>query len=161
MKATMLIIVGNLASGKSTLINNIKPNFPKAEFFSIDEYRTKFESNTAEKDALAWKTLIEDVKNLHFVILECSGASKYFPLLKSRYRGRVITILIDIPIHVSVIRAKRRENELQISKKYTILQSVKYIDEKIKELTIDAVVNGDQSEKSLVTDFLNLFSKPK
>lgn len=161
MNPLMIIIVGNLSSGKTSLINNIRLDFPNADFFAIDEYRIKFGSKSWQSDKMCWEMLINDCRRRNFPIVECSGASKYFSDLKKSFKGEIITIKIDVPVDISIRRTNRRDNRLDSFFKFDVEDSVYYIAKKLREIDLDYVINGNQEKDKVVAEFRRIFPKDK
>jgi nicotinamide riboside kinase len=101
-------IIGNICSGKSTLIEKVKAQTNDVSFFSIDEYRKRYSDGSAHYDALCWERMIENVAKSEIAIVESSGVSKYFNNLCTIPDRNVITILLEIDTYSSLMRYKSR-----------------------------------------------------
>ncbi len=161
MQKTLIHIVGNICSGKTTLVDSIKPYFPTAFFYSIDEYRLKYNADSMSNDAFAWQAIQRDILKANFAILESSGASKYVESIHEDFKirgGRIITIKIACNTEICLERFRLRPSKsLQITDRYNIEQSIEYISTRLALLPSNDVIDGTQSTNYVKNSFLNLF----
>jgi dephospho-CoA kinase len=104
---SIIHVIGNLCSGKSTFCKEVKKEFPKFIVVSIDQFRKLYSDGTIEGETKAWEKLLEKVQSLHekkrIVLLESSGTAwrlKYFPMS--------FIIYVDTPEEVCYDRARER-----------------------------------------------------
>ncbi|WP_027001678.1 hypothetical protein [Hugenholtzia roseola] len=79
----LLCIIGNLATGKSSLCRQLVADLPQFSYFSIDAYRHQYNlDGSVEGEALAQTRLYQDVLASQKAILEMSGVSQAYRTLK-------------------------------------------------------------------------------
>jgi hypothetical protein len=161
----MLInITGNIASGKTTLINHIKEYFPEALFLSIDEYRIKHNASlNFNNEIIAWKALFEKALDSDFVFVESSGTSKFIRYLSERYDGDVVNILLHCDKAICKNRLANRnkalsKNSHQFPYEYSIESSIDYIDSALNCIKYDYKINSNQDITSIKAIFLKIFN---
>lgn len=130
-KPILINIIGNICSGKSTLMDKLVDVFPEAHFLKIDEYREKYQAHDPFSDNNAWEHLIEDAITKNFVFVESTSSSVNYKLLQEKFPGKILTILLSANISICLYRYSKRKNLLQISKKFGIEPSMKYIQNSI------------------------------
>jgi dephospho-CoA kinase len=156
MKPFRLNIIGNICSGKSELIDLIKKDFENAEYFSIDEYRKEHGSFDKNSDALVWERFIEDCTESPFSVTESSGTSRYFKHIRGIARANVIVVLLECPDYISLDRFKKRPiSNSQISKKFNIVDSVEYIEKKLKNVSVDLILNSLNTPQTLYSQLMH------
>ena len=109
MKGVLVLLMGNLASGKSSLIEAVKPDLKDSvNCLGIDEYRTLYEAHTYENETKAWTSLMSDVSESENVLLETSGTSKWIKEIKASWTGLIISVHLKTPEHVCANRFSDR-----------------------------------------------------
>lgn len=71
-----LFVVGNICSGKSYVIERIKPFLPNYEILKIDNYRINNCDGSKEQELNMWNTFPNEVLKFNDVIVELSGGGK-------------------------------------------------------------------------------------
>lgn len=160
MRNVIINIVGNICSGKTTLVESLKDDFSKANFFSIDEYRIKYGSFDAISDQLVQERLLTDVKNSRFSIVESSGAGKLFTRLKNIQQTEVFTFMVICASDICLERYKKRpKKDLQINEKYDIEDSLYYIERRLLSIKPDYLINGKQHPDIVYREFHKIASR--
>jgi shikimate kinase len=76
----LIMIIGNMASGKTTLGLALQDSLPGYKFINIDDYRRKYNIFfTPEGEDNAQRHFIEDLRKIKNVIAECTGTGKWYP----------------------------------------------------------------------------------
>ena len=159
MSKVLLVIIGNIASGKSTLINTVKERVRGFVFYSIDQYRSQYKAIDPTTDKRAWDLLIKDVSNTERAIVECSGTSKYFDTLINSFSGKVVVIKIECSVKTCIQREKLRIQHGYIKplfSSYDIEESIRYIDGKLNDIYSDYSIDGEQSNEEVSKSFFSL-----
>jgi hypothetical protein len=102
-------LTGNICSGKSTLGRALsqKHSIP---FYSIDDYRVKFNAFDIPGEEMAWKELMFDISKKETALLESSGLSENLPGVYAFFDKTVVVLLtspVDILIHRACLRTKK------------------------------------------------------
>ena len=71
-----LFVVGNISSGKSYIVDKIKPLLPNYHILKIDDYRANNCDGTLEKELQMWKEFPNEVLKYNDVIVELSGGGR-------------------------------------------------------------------------------------
>lgn len=88
-------IIGNIASGKSTLADIIRQKTGHP-IYDIDDYRRRYNKKGTELgERLSWQLFIDDVAVLKDGIVTTSGTSKYYPLMVTRMTAPCLTIFVN------------------------------------------------------------------
>ncbi|GGD45073.1 hypothetical protein GCM10011514_06390 [Emticicia aquatilis] len=163
MKKTLIHVIGNIAAGKSSLIETIKPQFQDAQFFSIDEYRKVYGSWVEDYEGYSWRKLVEDLIKSPFAILETSGTSRYVPLLEKEFDGRVIRIIVKTPIDLCLKRfIDRRDNGYELAPipwRKPVELAMFDINDILYSKKYDAEIDGKKTIESMSLDFLKIFKR--
>lgn len=69
----MILVVGNINSGKSRTIEWIRKRLPEYQVLKIDEYRQLYGDGTTEKELAARERFVQDVIHCKNAIVELSG----------------------------------------------------------------------------------------
>jgi dephospho-CoA kinase len=160
MANVIINIIGNICSGKTTLVESLKDDFSKANFFSIDEYREKYGSFDAISDQLTGERLLKDIKNSRFSIVESSGAGKLFTNIKRISQTEVFTFMVICPSDICLERyQKRPKKDLQISDRFNIEDSLYYIERKLLSINPNYLINGKQQPEMAYREFHKIASR--
>lgn len=68
-----ILIIGNIASGKTTLCNRILGNSPSYIYMAIDDYRRRYGNGNISGEEASVSKFIEDILNRKDCIVEFSG----------------------------------------------------------------------------------------
>jgi hypothetical protein len=140
-------ICGNIAAGKTTLLENVHTNYPEMfEILQIDFFRNQYSNGTFKGENHAWRMLYEKIvlSTKGKVIVESSGTSKNIEeiqtlLLAKRYP--FVTILIDCEPAECLLRLNQRGlNAVPMPYKYTTAESVEWIGNEIHKISFDAKI---------------------
>lgn len=105
---TLLCIIGNIAAGKSTVIEHLSPLLPDYNVFKIDDFRKAHLAFTGHGERTAQNALKMKIINTKGpCIYESSGISKNFDSIVSdwkNYRGKVVIVWLDAPIYILQMR---------------------------------------------------------
>jgi hypothetical protein len=75
MKRYILNIVGPVAVGKSSVIEELKEYLPQYQVFGIDAYRKQYSNGTPEGDTNAWFEMFRHANGCKYIIVESTGTS--------------------------------------------------------------------------------------
>ncbi len=145
----MIAIIGNIASGKSTVSKLLSEQLPDYVYLSIDEFRVRFRSSTKRGEANAWQAIMIAVFKNDNIIFESSGTSLHYDEIVSGFKkrgGKVTVIKLECPIHESMLRRR-----LQLKNGYVpppfcystnLPTSVSFIHTKLTEIKSDLTYNS-------------------
>ena len=160
MRKIIINIVGNICSGKTTLIESLKDDFYNTNFFSIDEYRIKYGSFDAISDQLVIEQLLKDVQSSPFSIVESSGVGKLFNQLKKIPQTEIYTFMLDCGSDICLDRYKKRPKKyLQINERFEIEESLNYIERRLLSINPDYIINGIQLPEMIYREFHKIASR--
>jgi hypothetical protein len=91
----LVLVVGNINSGKSHAIELIRPFLPEYPVLAIDEYRIRFGDGSLEGELRTRERFVNDVVSSDHVIVELSGMGPLGSMLESR-----ITLKSFIVVHI-------------------------------------------------------------
>jgi hypothetical protein len=77
-----VLISGNIASGKGTLIRGLVEELPDYEHLAIDDYRAKYGDGTEDGELRAREQFIFDIRWSENCFIECTGVGKLYSLIK-------------------------------------------------------------------------------
>ena len=94
-----IILIGNIASGKSSMAKLLKNKYKNSEIIAIDEIRKKFGDGTMDKEMECKERLIEYVRiGKGMQIIEISGVGEL--------GKRLFNLLQEIECHIIVVYLK-------------------------------------------------------
>lgn len=112
---TLLCIIGNIAVGKSTVIDQLKQRLPDYNVFKIDDFRKAHLAYTAHGERMAQNALkMKIIDTQNSCIYESTGISKHFYSIVSAWqklKGNVVIVLLDAPLSVAQTRYWNRKNQ--------------------------------------------------
>ena len=91
----MIVITGNIASGKTTLARGLQKLLKGYRLLSIDVYRKRYSDGSDAGEDRAWDKLMHRVSQGDDCILEMTGVGQYYELCLLRYPGQRIVLKID------------------------------------------------------------------
>ena len=104
----LIVITGNIASGKSTLAKKLKSS-TGYQLLSIDQYRKRHNrSNCHIGESQAWHHLIKHIKKGGNLILEMTGTGKHYEKCLLHYDGPQIVIKMKTSADQCKINHDRR-----------------------------------------------------
>lgn len=163
MSKILINIVGNICSGKSTLVRGLKEKLPTANFYSIDEYQFKYKSSNATDNRAVWLKFIEDISKSDFAIVESTGASSSFNKLNfvfEKLNGVVFIVKISCKKEICHQRfIKRGSNNLQIATKFRIEDSLNHIENILEDTHFDFELDGEKPIEAVLEDFMKIFQR--
>lgn len=106
---TLISIVGNIASGKTT-ISELLAEQTGLPVFAVDAYRIKHQAHDITKEWDAWNDLIAEIQQHPVAILESSGLSKQVKQIYSLF-DEVLIIMIDCPPRECLNRLQLRQKD--------------------------------------------------
>lgn len=128
----MIFIIGNLNSGKTTLIRQVAA-VKKIKVFSIDSYRREIGDGSIEREILAIKTFLSDVEDSlsanELSVIEIGGLGATSEALLSFLKKKKIQVLIIYLISTqfsSKEKLGRKTNHVPVPKDY--LPAEKYFE---------------------------------
>lgn len=105
-----ILVFGNIGSGKSTVINELKEQFP-FEVIAIDEFRRKFGDGSKANELEARSNFFSAIKQNKNQFIECIGvgqvADELFQLLR-RFKEPIICLTLTTPKEVCEQRLGER-----------------------------------------------------
>lgn len=110
----LICIIGNVASGKSTLAGALVKKLPGYALASLDDYRRKYKAHTLEREERAQASLIQKIRTTPNLVLECSGTGKWYSHYLVENPNH-----IQIQLHLPVPRCRER-HLLRISEGYKL-----------------------------------------
>lgn len=139
MKA--IIVIGNVCAGKSEFIAKLSKKLVNYEIIQIDDYHREH-SHSKE----AWKHLIVDALNFKKMIIECSGASKYYEELLFRLKEKkanVLVVKIETPKSVCFNRFNHRpRNNTHLEAIFDGWGTINFIHEKLQKIPSNIELDG-------------------
>lgn len=155
-------IIGNIGSGKSTLIEKLKSEFNNCFFFQIDSYREEYYSNSSSMDSYCWFRMIEDVEKTQIAIVESTGTSMHFDTLCSVLNRDVLTVELACEDATCSERVKfRKSNGFQIGQAFSLEQSITYISRKLSYITAKSVIDANVDKETVYESFVNCLHRHK
>ena len=149
-------IIGNICSGKTTLIEKLKSEISNASFFSIDEYRKRFSDGSASADSNCWERMIADVARADIAIVESTGVSQHYYRLRNIPDRNTITVLIDCDADTCLRRYEARpKNGLGIGLHFTIRESLSYIERRLQVVNSHIDIDGLNDEMTVFRHFMD------
>lgn len=106
----LIVIAGNIATGKTTLINQLKKmiNF---DVLSIDDVRRIYNKNgTMSGEKLSWDILIDQLRLGGNYILEMTGASQHFYRCLAAYPGSTLICVLHSEKETILKNISKRKN---------------------------------------------------
>ena len=77
-----ILISGNIASGKGTLIRGLIEELPDYDHIAIDDYRQRYGDETEDGEFRAREQFIFDIRWSQNCFIECTGVGKLYSLVK-------------------------------------------------------------------------------
>lgn len=106
---TLINIIGNIATGKSTLAKALSEQLD-IPYISIDKYRERFYNGTAKAEKTAQETLIHDLVSPQLIILEHSGVGRYRYVYQRTF-SKTVTIICQQPLAIIKANINNRTEE--------------------------------------------------
>jgi predicted kinase len=152
MKKQLILLIGNLAAGKTLALETVKPFLSADVFcFSIDDYRHKYQAHTPELEAAAWNAMFEDILKCDVAIVETSGTSRYLNLLTGYLVADTKTIKIDTPPQICLQRFNKRRGTAYVKPPLPFfkepINAIKDICSLLMFSDADVVIDGGRDEK--------------
>lgn len=85
-----ILICGNIASGKGTLIKGVLEHLEDFEHLAIDDYRNKYGDGTQEGEDRAREQFIFDIRFSENCLVECTGVGKLFSMVRAEVDYRFL-----------------------------------------------------------------------
>ncbi|MBO4694510.1 MAG: hypothetical protein J5656_01105 [Clostridia bacterium] len=105
-----LFVVGNISSGKSYIIDKIKPLLPNYHILKIDDYRANNCDGTLEKELQMWREFPNEVLKYNDVIVELSGGGQVASnIVKQLEENSFLVLFIDVNSDVCIERSKTKD----------------------------------------------------
>jgi predicted nucleotidyltransferase len=106
----LVLVVGNINSGKSHAVRLIQAILPEYPVLAIDEYRKKFGDGTIESELETRKRFVEDVACSTDAIVELSGMGPLGTMLESAIPPkRFVVVHIDEDVNVCLERVALKD----------------------------------------------------
>ena len=169
----MILVFGNINSGKSYCIDKIKEIFPKYQVIKIDDYRIKYGDGTIEKDNYAMKQFTRDIIFTKDCIVECTGLGLVAENLRNSLKDTYFVILkIEEKLNICLERLKNKSFENIPYPKFeeNIKESIIRIDKEIRNKAIENIWSSEavailtiesNIKKTSLRDLLEPFQKIK
>lgn len=144
-----IFIIGNIASGKSTIAKQLSKIY-KIKHFSIDNIRKKVNlASDIYGEYLSWDTLKKIVQTNDSIIIESTGTSKHYESLLSLSKFSKIIIKVDTSV------AQCHKNFLKRSKNSTRSIPIPY-DFDIKK----SLIRNQMILNAMYYDFIYDYTNP-
>lgn len=165
----MIAIIGNLASGKSTLAKLIHQQLDHYTYLSIDEFRVRFQAHTKRGEANAWQALAIAAHKSENIIFESSGTANHFPEVIEKFKkkgGKVLVVQLECSVHECLIRRRQQLKSGYIPPpfpyKTNIATSISVIHTRLASAKADLIFNSETHTPEQIFGFLskNPFSNP-
>lgn len=85
-----ILVAGNIASGKSTIIREALKDYPCIKVVAIDDLRAKYGDHTERGEDQARGAFIRDIVLSDNCIIECCGVGKLYSLIKPQLTHMVL-----------------------------------------------------------------------
>lgn len=144
--AKAIVVCGPVGSGKSTLAQSLRQS-AKLEYYGIDDYR----GHRSMKDIECHRELMSDLWKANDLILECTGAGRFFPQYLSILRKRNYSILmvrLKCPYAICKRNIKSRPNDSFSLSSYDFIESS--LEQKRFDITIDTYTTPLASQVNAV-----------
>lgn len=142
-----IVIIGNVCSGKSKIVDLLLKELIDYQYISIDNYRKKYNPyGLKSREFYVYEYLAYDIENNRKIIYECTGASVKFPevLAKVKRERLIIKLLCSQP--TCLARYHQRTEQKIFPYKMKIENSLWHIEQKL--LTIKADLEFSTEEET-------------
>lgn len=155
-------VFGNIAAGKTSLIDDLKEKL-NWETLAIDDFRRIHGNGTEESEQVARDAFFSSIKPNHHQLIECTGAGQVgdqlFKVLE-KYNEPIICIVLITDIATSKERIKNRQWDIPFPHKLENLTNlIERIDAKIKSGEISS--KWKTVNKSIVIENQNITLQQK
>lgn len=140
----MICLLGNMATGKSTVARLLDKVLTNYKYIGIDEYRNRYNyMNTIHGENIVYEILIKDVRAYDYVVLEMTGTSKSYWQVEEAFLqkgGRVFRLILEGPEWLLKKRyeARKADGFVQMFPyKMDLDKSLKYIKNRIQNMAAD------------------------
>ena len=163
----IIFIVGNMASGKSSISKELTKKLKGFKHLELDEFRKKHNPNrTLAGDNKAQMELVEAIKNNKNVIVESTGTGRWYDqYFRHDKHNKIQVVLLDSTLTLCRERQKKRLSEgyemppIPSSWSLTFESSLKWMQDKLKYIKKDLKISAkDSIEENVekITKFLSL-----
>lgn len=105
-----LFVVGNISSGKSYIIDKIKPLLPNYHVLKIDDYRVNNCDGSLEKELKMWIEFPKEVLKFNDVIVELSGGGEVANnIINQLEENSFLVLYVDTNPNICVERSKTKD----------------------------------------------------
>ncbi len=104
-----IIVVGNINSGKSFLVDKISQAFEDFKVLKIDDFREKLGDGTIDKEVLIWEIFSKEVQKTKNAIVEITGVGKPSEELAKNNEDSVILVKVLTKKSVCLERLKQKD----------------------------------------------------
>lgn len=107
-----ICVIGNVASGKTSVCEKLIRQLPHFRYWAIDAYRRKYNLNNSffgEHKANA--QLYQDTQKQHFLLLECAGFTEAFEQWSNAFSdmgGELFVFRLQAPLPILLQRYEQR-----------------------------------------------------
>lgn len=143
-----ILVAGNIASGKSTIIHETLKSLKGWSYHAIDDYRAKYGDHTERGEDSARGAFIRDIVLANDCIVECSGVGKLYSLIKPQLDYMV---LVKTSVPRCLQRYKERDSSVIVPVEWgewNIEESLKHINGCHKRTKYDLTLGGISTELS-------------
>jgi predicted kinase len=155
-----IIIIGNIASGKTTLARRIQSHLPDFQYICLDDIRLEQveanpDINSVVMERESQKKAFEKIDQNRFIVYESTGASQFYHKalnrIKDQYQCFTIKILSNPKQCIKRFHQRKEDGKIQIKPGWFKVNAS--IDSQIFRIH-DLLVERD-SDFSITTDKLN------
>jgi len=153
-----ILLFGDIAAGKTTILNIIKQEYCDFEIVAVDDFRRKFGDNTMKGEKKALESFILEIQKDKNQIIEASGLGKLgFEIYEkiSEFNEVVLLIILRIPAEEIKKRIENRIWDIPFPRKQEKLNEIILsVNSKIKAGEITAMWAG--LEKTTILKTVNI-----
>jgi len=167
-----VLIIGNIASGKSTLITSLRVKFPNWGVAAIDDFRVEYSDGTITGECLARSYFYKAINNTDSQFIECVGIGEVFREVH-RYLGQcnapILVVVVKCKLKICVERLQQRKSNIPFPhdfKRAFDMQlrasealTISYIKEHTNDFKDVAVLEVNNNIKSDLDRCVNLATK--
>lgn len=110
----IIVVIGNICSGKSSLVNALRTRYKELTPLILDDYRRKYGDGSKEGENEAFAQLVAASKAAHLGVAEMTGAGKNYAYYLGELRKahkRILIVKLEAETKLLMKRLENRENE--------------------------------------------------
>lgn len=142
-----ILVIGNICSGKSTLINQIGRGY---RIVKIDDLRKAYGDGSFSKEYYCWSQFLEACEDNSDAILEFTGCGVHIHAIKEALSDKDLKmVFVKSSSSTCQERAKRKEFDIPYPWKSDIFETIRLLDGELSSLIstsfwkVDLTLNGE------------------